>query len=126
MALHDPSYSADHAADAVVCRSAALLLRAGHEDGLVGEELAPSLDRLLTAVSLELETSRGPVPASVRCAAARLAELVVKRSSLPVSHTAVSAREPDERPQADRRGTARTTRRATVPFARSIRLGRMG
>ena len=29
MALHDPSNSADHAADAVVCRSAALLLRAG-------------------------------------------------------------------------------------------------
>lgn len=39
MSWHDPSNSADQA-DASVCRSAALLLRAGHEDDLIGEELA--------------------------------------------------------------------------------------
>ncbi|MHA6783229.1 hypothetical protein ACVGOW_19870 [Pseudonocardia saturnea] len=125
MASRDPSNSVDKA-DAFVCRSAALLLRAGQEVTLVGAELVPPLDRLLTAVSLELETNRGSVPASVRCAAARLAEHVVKRSSIPVPRTAVSAREPDTLAQADRRRTARTARRATVPFARSIRLGRMG
>lgn len=125
MAPQATSNNADQA-DAVVCRSAALLLRAGQEDGLVGGELAPSLDRLLTAVSLELETDRGSVPASVRCAAARLAEHVVKRSSIPVPRAAIGAREPDKRPQDDRRRTVRTASGATVPFARSIRLGRMG
>lgn len=124
MASQDPSNSADQAA-ALVCRSAALLLRAGHEDRLVGAELTSSLDRLLTAVSIALETDRGSVPASVRRAAARLAEHVVKRSSIPVPRSAC-ARRPDRLSQADSRPAAQIARRATVPFARSIRLGRMG
>lgn len=125
MASHDPLNTADQA-DALVCRSAALLLRAGQQDDLVAEGLVPPLDRLLTAVSLEVEANRGSVPTSVRCAAARLAEHVVKRSSIPVPRAVVSAREPDMHLRPERRPIAGTARRATVPYARSIRLGRMG
>lgn len=124
MASHDPSNRTDLAA-ALLCRSAALLLRAGHGDRLVGEGLTTSLDRLLTAVSLELEADRGSVPASVRRAAAGVAEHLVRSGSIPVPRGA-RAREPGRRPQADRRPAARIARRATVPFAPSIRLGRMG
>lgn len=52
MASDDSSNSAD-TADALVCQATVLLLRAGQEASLAGEDLAGPLDRLLSAVSLE-------------------------------------------------------------------------
>jgi hypothetical protein len=114
-------------ADARVCRSAVLLLRAGQEAGSAGEDLVTPLDRLLSAVSLELETDRESIPTAVRCAAVRLAEHIVYRSAIRVPRGAVGGHEPVGRPPFARRGSAATDRRrSTVPFTRSIRLGRMG
>lgn len=125
MASHNSSEKVGHA-DALVCRSAALLLRAGHEAGLAGHDLAAPLERLLSAVSLELETGRGSMPPAVRCAAIRLAEHVVQRSPIPVPRLATGGDEPVGRSQPDRCGSAAASCRSTVPFTRSIRLGRMG
>lgn len=111
-------------ADARVCRSAVLLLRAGQQTSPAGEELAPPLDRLLTAVSFELEADRESIPTAVRCAAVQLAEHIVHTSSIRVPRGAVGGHEPVGRPAFARRGSAATDRRrSTVPFTRSIRLG---
>lgn len=125
MTSHDSSDIAGRA-DALVCRSAVLVLRAGQKAGAAGEDLAPPLDRLLSAVSLELETDRESIPTAVRCAAVQLAEHLVQRSSLPVRRGAAGGHEAIRRPPSDRRGSAAPDRRSTVPFTRSIRLGRMG
>lgn len=113
-------------ADAVACRSAALLLRARREAGVTGDELARDVDRLLCAIGLEMETDRGSVPTAVRSAAMRLAVHVVQRCSIPVPRDAVGDDGPVGRPRADRRGFAEAGHRSAVPFTRSIRLGRMG
>jgi hypothetical protein len=126
MASHDSSEVADRA-DARVCWSAVLHLRAGQDASLAGEDLTPPLDRLLGAVSLELETDRGLIPTAVRRAAVQLAEHIVHRSSTRIPRDAVGGHEPVGRPASARRGSAATDRRrSTVPFTRSIRLGRMG
>ena len=72
MASHESSDLAARA-DVLVCQGAVLLLRARRKAGVAGE-LAPDVDRLLTASSLELETdprdhSRDDAPR--RCAARR-------------------------------------------------------
>ena len=58
MASHDLRDSAA-LGDALVCRSAVLLFRARRKAGVAGEELAPDMERLLSALALELE-ERGP------------------------------------------------------------------
>ena len=113
-------------ADAVACRSAALLLRARRKAGVTGEDVARDVDRLLCAIGLELEADRGSVPTSVRSAAVRLAAHVVQRCSIPVPRDVVGDDEPVGHPQADRRGSAEAGHGSAVPFTRSIRLGRMG
>ena len=55
MASHESSDLAGRA-DVLVCQGAVLLLRARRKAGVAGEDLAPDVDRLLTAASLELET----------------------------------------------------------------------
>ncbi|MDN5859194.1 MAG: hypothetical protein L0H84_11285 [Pseudonocardia sp.] len=117
MPSQDPSNDADHA-DALVCRSAAMLLRAGAETGLAGADLTLPLDQLLAAVGNELQTHHGSVPVAVRCAATRLAEHVVRRSAIPVPR---GVHEPGERPRTRRRPAG-----PEIPFTESIRLGRMG
>ena len=126
MASHDSSEVARRA-DARVCRSAVLLLRAGQQTSPAGEDLTPPLDRLLSAVSLELETDPASIPTAVRCAAVQLAEHIVHRVSIRLPRGPVGGHEPVGRPPSARRGSAATDRRrSTVPFTRSIRLGRMG
>lgn len=113
-------------ADAVVCRSAALLLRARRKAGVTGEDVAHDVDRLLCAIGLELEADRGSVPTAVRSAAMRLAEHLVQRCSIPVPRDVVGDDEPVGRPQSGRRGFVEAGRGSAAPLARSIRLGRMG
>ena len=106
-------------ADALACWSAVPLLRVEPASALADEELAPLLAELLSAVSRELETGDESVPETVRCAAVRLADHIVRRS-VPVPPRPGSADDPLEHP-AQRAG--HTT---AIPFSRSIRLGRMG
>jgi hypothetical protein len=113
-------------ADALVCQAAVMLLRAGQKAGLAGEDLAPLLDRLLSVVSLELETDRQSIPTAVRCAAVQLAEHLVRRCPIPVPRGVAGGHEPIRRPPPDRGEPAATDRRSTIPFTQSIRLGRMG
>jgi hypothetical protein len=102
-----------------------LLLRARRKAGVAGEDLAPDVERLLSAVALELETDPESIPANLRCAAVHLAERLVQRSSIPMSRYAVDD-EPVELPRSDHRRTSGTDHRSGTPFAQSIRLGRMG
>lgn len=110
--------------DALVCRSAVLLLRAGQDAAVTGRDLAPSLERLLSAVSPALETDRPALPAALRCAAVQLAEHLVRRSSIPVPGVVVGEAQPESL-RSPHRGSAPTEHGTAVPFARSIRLGRM-
>ena len=111
--------------DALVCRSAVLLFRARRKAGVAGEELAPDVERLLSAVALELETDPGSIPVTLRCAAVQLAERLVQRSSIPISHHTVDD-EPVELRRSNHRETSETDHRSGTPFSPSIRLGRMG
>jgi hypothetical protein len=124
MALREEPESVDRA-DALVCRSAVLLLRAGQDTAVTGRDLAPSIDHLLSAVSLALETGRPALPAAVRGAAVQLAEHLVRRSSIPVPGVIVGEAQPGS-PRSPHRGSAPSEHGAAVPFVRSIRLGRMG
>jgi hypothetical protein len=106
--------------DALTCRAAVLLLRVDPKIALADEELVTHLDRLLNAVSMELEAERESLPATVRCAAVHLAGHVVRRSSIRVPSRSASAGDSAKHP-------ARRADHATaIPFRRSIRLGRMG
>jgi hypothetical protein len=111
--------------DALVCRSAVLLLRAHRKAGVAGEDLAPDVERLLSAVALELESDPVSIPATLRCAAVQLAERLVQRSSIPISHYTVDD-EPVELRRSNHRENSETDHRSGKPFAQSIRLGRMG
>jgi hypothetical protein len=124
MASHDLLDSAARG-DALVCRSVVLLLRARRKAGVAGEDLAPDVERLLTAVALELETDSESIPATLRCAAVQLAERLVRRSSIPISRYAVDD-QPVELRRSNHRETSGTDHRSGTPFAQSIRLGRMG
>jgi hypothetical protein len=124
MASHDLLDSAARG-DALVCRSAVLLLRAGRKANVAGEDLVPGVERLLSAVALELETDPESIPATLRCAAVQLAERLVQRSSIPISRNAVDD-EPVELRRSNHRETSETDHRLGKPFAQSIRLGRMG
>jgi hypothetical protein len=106
--------------DALTCRAAALLLRVDPETAPADGELVTHLDRLLSAVSLELEADRASVPTAVRCAAVQLADHIVRRSSIPVSSRPAGADESAKHPY---RGAGDAT---GIPFRRSLRLGRMG
>ncbi len=111
--------------DALVCRSAVLLFRARRKAGEAGEELAPDVERLLSAVALEHETDPGSIPVTPRCAAVQLAERLVQRSSIPISHHTVDD-EPVELQRSNHRETSETDHRSGTPFSQSMRLGRMG
>jgi hypothetical protein len=76
--------------DALVCRAAVQLLRARRKTGVAGEDLAPDVDRLLSAVGLELETNAESIPTALRRAAVQFAEHLVQRGLFrPMSRTAV-------------------------------------
>ena len=70
-----------------------LFLRADPETALADEELVTHLEGLLSAVSLELEADRESLPTTVRCAAAQLADHIVRRSSIPVPSRPTGAEE---------------------------------
>jgi hypothetical protein len=122
---HDVTEIATRVDDALVCREAALLLRAG-EASPDGEDLGPPMDRLLIAVSRALEADRPSIPTTVRRAAVELARHLVRRSSLPVPRCSGASPE-RTRPSSDaRRRRAVVPSRAATPFTPSIKLGRMG
>jgi hypothetical protein len=83
------------------------------------DELAPLSAELLSTVSQELDTGDESVPGTVRCAAVRLADHIVRRSVL-VPPRSGSADDPLEHP------AQRADHTTDIPFSRSIRLGRMG
>ena len=124
MASHDPSDIAARG-DALVCRAAVLLLRARRKAGVAGEDWAPDVDRLLSAVGLELETNAESIPTALRRAAVQLAEHLVQRSSIPVPRDAIGD-EPVEHPRPIPGESNGTDHGSGIPFAQSIRLGRMG
>ena len=122
MASHKTSDFAARA-DVQVCEWAVLLLRARRKAGVVGEDLAPDVERLLTAASLDLET----IPATMRHAVVQLAEHIVQRCAIPVPRGVLDAGAPPSgRPRTPRGDRARTDHRRVVPYCGSMRLGRMG
>ena len=122
---HNISEMATRIDDALLCREAALLLRAG-EASPDGEDLGPPIDRLLSAVGRELETDRALIPETVRSAAVELAAHLVQRTSVPVPGGSNGGAEPARHALGGRRRPAAGARRRTAPFTPSIRLGRMG
>ena len=109
-------------ADVQVCEGAVLLLRARRKAGVVGEDLAPDVERLPTAASLDLET----IPATMRHAVVQLAEHIVQRCTIPVPRGVVDGDAPSGHPQPARGDVAPTDHRRIVPYCVSMRLGRMG
>ena len=109
MASHDPSDIAARG-DALVCRSAVLLLRARRRAGVAGEDWAPDVDRLLSAVGRELETNTESIPTTLRRAVLQLAEHLVQRSSIPIPRYAVGGDEPVGHPRPTRRESTETGR----------------
>lgn len=124
MASHEPS-DITARADALVCQGAMQLLRARRAAGVAGVDLAPDVDCLLSAVSLELETDPESIPSTMRRAVVQLAEHLVQRSSIPVPGC-VEGAEPGGQPQPHRGDSARNDHRPVVPHCQSMRLGRMG
>ena len=113
-------------ADVLVCHGAVQLLRARRKAGVAGEDLAPDVDRLLTAASLELETDPQAIPATMRNAVVQLAEHIVQRCTIPAPRGALDDDVPGGHPQLARADVARTDQRRVVPYCVSMRLGRMG
>ena len=98
MASHESSDLAARA-DVLVCQGAVLLLRARRKAGVAGEDLAPDVDRLLTAASLELETDPETIPATMRHAVVQLAEHIVQRCTIPVPRGVLDGDAPGGHPQ---------------------------
>lgn len=111
-------------ADVLVCQGAVLLLRARRKASVGGEDLAPDVDRLLTAASLEFETHPETIPATMRHAVVQLAEHICQRCTIPVPRGVVDGYAPDRHPP--RGDVARTDHTRVVPHCQSKRLGRMG
>ena len=109
MASHDPSDIAARG-DALVYRSAVLLLRAGGRAGVAREDGVPDVDRLLSAVGLALETNTESIQTTLRRAVVQLAEHLVQRSSIPLPRDAVGGDEPVEHPRPTRRESTETGR----------------
>jgi len=124
MASHDPLDIAARG-DALVCRAAVQLLRARRKSGVAGEDMAPDVDRLLSAVGLELETHAESIPTALRRAAVQLSEHLVQRSSIPVPRDAIGD-ELVEHPRPTRGESNGADHGSGTPFGQSIRLGRMG
>jgi len=89
------------------------------------EDLTPDVDRLLSAVGLELETSAKSIPTALRRAAVQLAEHLVQRYSIPIPRYA-SDDDPGEQPRPTDAESDGTSHGSDIPFGQSIRLGRMG
>jgi hypothetical protein len=116
MSSHDSLETVDRS-DAATCWSAALHLRAGQQIAPADEELTVHLEGLLSAVGLELEADLESIPKAVRCAAVDLASHIVRRPSIPVPRRCAGADEPSQHSDHGAQ---------SIPFSRSIRLGRMG
>lgn len=123
MASHESSDLAARA-DVIVCQGAVLLLRARRKAGVVGEDLAPDVDRLLTAASLEFETDPETIPATMRHAVVQLAEHIVQRCRIPVPHRVIGGDAPGGHPP--RGDIVGTDHSRLVPHCQSMRLGPMG
>ena len=113
--------------DAATCMEASILL-CGRP--LAAARTMRALGQLLNAVSLALAEDGRSVPPAVRRAALRVADQLQRTRSLSSSDGA--AADDDHVGPSDRFGAQRrhsdpsTTRTRSVPYTRSIRLGRMG
>jgi hypothetical protein len=99
------------------------LLRARERARLSGDLDALGVERILRDIGQQLDSDPDSIPVNVRAAAIQLAEHILNSFSIPAPHRAGGRAGSIERP---RREPAHVDRRSTVPFSRSIRLGRMG
>lgn len=102
----------------LMCSSAAKHLRAHRTLGTGTWE--PALESLLRALSAELRQDPNSVPASIRCIAVQLSRHILSGPSTPV---------PRMRPASNGQGQPAAkdvNYAASIPFNRSINLGRMG
>jgi hypothetical protein len=124
MTSHESSDSTARA-DALMCQGAMLVLRARRKVG-VADDLAPDVNRLLSAASLELESNPDAIPLMLRRAVVQLAEHLVHRSAIPVPRDLSGGAERDDQPGTHRRDVSRTDHRPVIPYCESMALGRMG
>lgn len=122
MSSHEP-LDGDVRTDVEVCRAAVNLLRARERAGLSGDLEEPGVERILLVIGQQLDSDPDTIPVNVRAAAIQLAEHISTRFSIPAPHRTDGQAGSIECP---RREPAHVDRRPTVPFSRSIRLGRMG
>lgn len=124
MSVRNRSRSPIHA-ESLLCREAALLLRAG-EASPDGEDLALPIAQLLTVVSAELDGENGSISEALRCAVVQLAAHLVRRSSIAVPSEASNGNEAVRRQSMGCPRSSPTILRRAVPYTESMRLGRMG
>lgn len=116
-------YDGDVRTDVAVFEAAVNLLRAREREGLSGSLEEPVVARVLHVIGQQLDSDPDSIPVNVRAAAIQLAEHIWNRFSIPAPHRTDGRARSIERA---RREPAHVGRRSAVPFARSIRLGRMG
>jgi hypothetical protein len=130
MTSPDSSDLAQDRTDAARCMEAAIWLRGRPLMSLAARRTTLALCQLLNAVSLALAADGRSVPPAVRRAALRVADQL-QRQRLVLSSDGVAADDdhvgPSDRRSAQRRHSGpSTTRTKPVPYASSIKLGRMG
>jgi hypothetical protein len=121
MSFQEPS-DGNVRTDVAVCEAAVNLLRA-RERAWLSDSLEPDVARILHVIGHQLDSDPNSIPITVRAAAVQLAKHISNRFSIPAPHRTDGRAGSIERPC---REPAHVGRRSAVPFARSIRLGRMG
>ena len=121
MSFQEPP-DGDVRTDVAVVDAAVNLLRA-RETARLSDSLEPDVARILHIIGQQLDSDPDSTPVTVRAAAVQLAEHISNRFSIPAPHRTDGRAGSIERPC---REPAHVGRRSAVPFARSIRLGRMG
>jgi hypothetical protein len=116
-------YDGDVRTDVAACEAAVNLLRARERAGLSGSLEELDVARVLHVIGQQLDSDPDSIPVNVRAAAIQLAEHISNRFSIPAPHRTDGRARSIGRA---RREPAHVDRRSAVPFARSIRLGRMG
>ena len=121
MSFQEPP-DGDVRTDVAVVDAAVNLLRA-RETARLSDSLEPDVARILHVIGQQLDSDPDSTPVIVRAAAVQLAKHITNRCSIPAPRQTDGRAGSIERPC---REPAHVGRRSAVPFARSIRLGRMG
>jgi|RhiMethySRZTD1v2_1073278.scaffolds.fasta_scaffold1973240_1 hypothetical protein len=122
MSFQEPP-DVDVQTDVAVCEAAVNLLRARERAGLSGDLEEPDVERILHVIGRQLDSDPNSIPVNVRAAAIKLAEDISNRFPIPAPRRTGGHAGSIERARGE---PAHLDRRSAVPFARSIRLGRMG